>query len=253
MNCSVDGININYLDEGSGEVVLLLHGWGSSSDAWWLMINEFSASFRMIAPDLPGFGRSDMPPEPWSVEDYSSFVLKFMQTVGIKDPITVAHSFGGRITIKLAGTGRIDPEKIILIDSAGVLPKRSFKQKLRVGTFKFIKNVLSLPIVRNFSKELLERARAHFGSADYNSAPEVLRRSLVMAVNEDLTHHMPSIKASTLLIFGENDTATPVSDGELMEKLINDAGLCIIKGAGHFSFVERPYEVHAILHSFLGK
>lgn len=253
MNCTVDGLNIHYVDEGQGEVLLLLHGWGSSVDAWRRMIAEFSPSFRLVAVDLPGFGGSDMPPAPWAVEDYAEFVLKFMQTLGLRDPILVGHSYGGRVIIKLAGTGRVAPSKIILIDSAGVKPKKSMKQKLRIATFKTVKWALTLPGIRRFTGELLDRARAHFGSADYNAAPEVLRRSLVMAVNEDLTHHMPSIRASTLLIFGEKDTATPVSDGQLMEKLIPDAGLCIIKGAGHFSFVERPYEVHAILHSFLGK
>lgn len=253
MNCTVDGLNIHYVDEGQGEVLLLLHGWGSSVDAWRRMIAEFSPSFRLIALDLPGFGGSDMPPIPWAVEDYAAFVLKFMQTLGLQDPILVGHSYGGRVIIKLAGTGRVSPSKIILIDSAGVKPKKSIKQKLRIATFKTVKWALTLPGIRRFTGELLDRARKHFGSADYNAAPEVLRRSLVMAVNEDLTHHMPNIHASTLLIFGEKDTATPMSDGRLMEKLIPDAGLCVIKGAGHFSFVERPYEVHAILHSFLGK
>lgn len=253
MNCTVDGLNIHYVDEGQGEVLLLLHGWGSSVDAWRRMMNEFTPHFRMVALDLPGFGGSDMPPIPWAVEDYAAFVLKFMQAVGLQDPILVGHSYGGRVIIKLAGTGRVAPEKIILIDSAGVKPKKTFKQKIRIATFKTVKWALTLPGIRKFTGGLLDKARGYFGSADYNAAPEVLRKSLVMAVNEDLTHHMPSIRASTLLIFGEKDTATPVSDGQLMEKLIPDAGLCIIKGAGHFSFVERPFEVHAILHSFLGK
>lgn len=253
MNCTIDGININYIDEGSGETLLLLHGWGSSVDAWRLMIREFSPSFRLVAPDLPGFGGSDMPPESWDVEGYASFVMKFINTLGLRDPILVGHSFGGRIIIKLAGTGRVAPDKIILIDSAGVKPKKTLKQKCRTRVFKIAKGALTLPGIKNYTGELLDRVRAHFGSADYNAAPEVLRHSLVKAVNEDLTHHMPNITASTLLIFGEKDTATPVSDGQLMESLIGDSGLCIIKGAGHFSFVERPYEVHAIIHSFLGK
>lgn len=253
MNCTVDGLNIHYLDEGQGDVLLLLHGWGSSVDAWRRMIAEFSPHFRLIAPDLPGFGGSDMPKQPWAVEDYAVFVLRFMQAVGIQDPILVGHSYGGRVILKLAGTGRVAPEKIVLIDSAGVKPKKTLKQRVRLAAFKTIKWTLTLPLLRRYTGELLDRARKHFGSADYNAAPEVLRRSLVLAVNEDLTCHMPSIHASTLLIFGEKDTATPVSDGQLMERLIPDAGLCIIKGAGHFSFVERPYEVHAILHSFFGK
>ena len=98
---------------------------------------------------------------------------------------------------------------------------------------------------------MLERVRAYFGSADYNAAPPVLRQTLVKVVNEDLTRFLPHLACPTLLIWGEKDTATPLSDAKLMEKLVPDAGLCVIRGAGHFSFVERPGEVHAIVHSFL--
>ena len=109
-----------------------------------------------------------------------------------------------------------------------------------------------MPIIRNYSENTLNKARSYFGSSDYNSAPPVLRQTLVKVVNEDLVPYMGSIKSPTLLIWGENDTATPLRDAKIMEKEIPDAGLCVIKGVGHFSFVERPAQVHAILNSFFG-
>ena len=78
-----------------------------------------------------------------------------------------------------------------------------------------------------------------------------MRETLVKVVNEDLTDILGGITASTLLIYGENDTATPVSDARIIESKIKDAGLCIIKGAGHWAFVEKPGEVIAIIKSFL--
>ena len=251
-HCTVDGLNVQYTDEGAGQPVLLLHGWGSSLDAFARIRREFAGAFRLVSLDFPGFGGSDMPPEPWEVEDYAVFTLAFLKEVGITDPILIGHSFGGRVIIKLAGTGRIHPKKIILIDAAGVRPKKTLKQRFRQRSFKMIKGLLSLPGIRKHTGDLLDRARKHYGSADYNSAPPVLRQTLVKVVNEDLTGLLPNIKASTLLIYGENDTATPVADAKKMEAMIPDAGLCVIEGAGHFSFVERPYQVHKILHSFLG-
>ncbi len=251
MECKVDGLTVHYLDEGQGPALLLLHGWGSSVEAWRLLMGEFSGSFRCVALDFPGFGGSDMLPEPWDVERYARFTLSFLETIGLQDPILVGHSFGGRVILKLAGTGRVHPPKIILLDAAGVKPTKTTRQKLRQTTFKTIRRVLTLPGVRRYTGELLARARGHFGSADYNNAPEVLRRTLVLTVNEDLCCHMPGIQAPTLLIYGEKDTATPVQDAKKMEQLIPDAGLCVIPGAGHFSFVEQPGRVHAILHSFL--
>lgn len=78
-----------------------------------------------------------------------------------------------------------------------------------------------------------------------------MRQTLVKVVNEDLRAYLPGIQAPTLLIWGEKDTATPVSDAKIIEQEIPDAGLCVIRGAGHFAFVERPFEVHVILNNFL--
>lgn len=249
---TVQGLSIRYTDEGVGQPILLLHGWGSSLDAFARIRLEFAGAFRLVALDFPGFGGSDMPPEPWDVEAYAVFTLAFMEAIGLQDPILAGHSFGGRVIMKLCGTGRVRPPKIILIDAAGVMPHKTLKQRARQRSFKIIKGALTLPGLRDHTQGLLDKARRHYGSADYNSAPEVLRKTLVKVVNEDLSPLLPAIKAPTLLIYGEKDTATPVADAKKIEALIPDAGLCVIEGAGHFSFVERPYQVHRILHSFLG-
>ncbi len=252
MNITVKGYKVNYIDKGQGPTVVLLHGWGSSCGAFNYIINNFEDSFRMVAPDLPGFGESDMLNKAWNVSDYVDFAAEFLLALGIEAPILVGHSFGGRVIIKGVGDGRLSASKIILLDSAGVKPKKSFKSKVKLATFKFSKAVLSCPLWRSLTKNALEALRNKFGSADYRNAPPVLRQTLVNAVNEDLCSYMPNIKAPTLLIWGEKDTATPVSDAKKMEKLIPDSGLCVIKGGGHFSFIDSPYEVNAIINSFIG-
>ena len=110
--------------------------------------------------------------------------------------------------------------------------------------------MLSLPVIKNHSEGLLNRARAHYGSADYNAAPPVLRQTLVKLVNTDLRDILPNIKAPTLLIWGENDTATPLSDAKTMEKLIPDAGLVVAHGTGHFSFLENQGLFTAVIKNF---
>lgn len=252
MEITVNGLKVRYEITGTGRDVLLLHGWGSSLDAFRLIRENLSANFRVTALDFPGFGGSDMPPEPWSVGDYAQFTLSFIKAVGIDKPVLVGHSFGGRVIIKLTGTKMIETDKIILIDSAGVKHKKKFKSKFKICAFKTVKAVLSCPLWKKHTANILDSARSLFGSADYNSAPPILRQTLVKAVNEDLCCYMPDISASTLLIWGENDTDTPVSDARTMERLIPDAGLCIIKNASHFSFIQRPYEVNMIINSFLG-
>lgn len=252
MHIKINGLNLHYTDVGSGEPIVMLHGWGSSLDAFRLIIDHLSQSHRIIALDFPGFGGSDMIPEPWSVDDYCNLTLAFIEALGLENPALIGHSFGGRVIIKLCGTGRISPTKIVLMDAAGIKNKPSLKSRIRTAAFKTGKFFLTLPIIRNFTASALDALRAYFGSADYNSAPPVLRATLVKAVNEDLRGYLKNITASTLLIWGDLDTATPLSDAKLMESEIADSGLCVIKGTGHFSFIERPAQVNAILSSFFG-
>lgn len=248
---TVDGLKINYLDEGEGTPVLLLHGWGSSNVAFRGIINTLKSRCRLVAPDFPGCGGSDTMREPWTLDTYADFILKFMAEVGLENPIMMGHSHGGRVTLYMTAKEMVNPPKIVLLDAAGLIPKKSAKQKFRAKSFKAIKAVLTLPVIKKFSGGLLDKARKHYGSADYNAAPEVLRKTLVSLVNTDIRDILPNIKCPSLLIWGENDTATPLEDAKTIEKLIPDAGLCVIKGTGHFSFVERPYEAHAILNSFI--
>ena len=251
MEIVINGLRIKYTDEGSGTPVLLLHGWGSSLDVYRGIIATLKGRCRLVAPDFPGCGGSDIMKEPWTLQDYCDFVLKFIEAVDLKDPIMIGHSHGGRVTLYMTATGMVKPHKIVLLDAAGLIPKKSLKQKLKAKSFKVIKRVLTLPLIKNFSAGLLDKARKHYGSADYNSAPEVLRKTLISLVNTDIRELLPSIKCPSLLIWGENDTATPLEDAKTIEKLIPDAGLCVIKGTGHFSFCEKPYEANAIINSFI--
>ena len=251
MNITIDNIKINYTDEGQGTPVLLLHGWGSSNQVYSGFINTLKGRCRLVAPDFPGCGNSETMPEPWTLQDYCDFVLKFMDAVGLCNPIMIGHSHGGRVTLYMTASGMVTPPKIVLLDAAGLIPKKSFKQKVRAKSFKVIKTLLTLPLIKNYSAGLLDKARKHYGSADYNNAPEVLRKTLVSLVNTDIRDILPNIKCPSLLIWGENDTATPLSDAKIIESLIPDAGLCVIKGTGHFSFCEKPYEANAIINSFI--
>ena len=168
-----------------------------------------------------------------------------------KKAVFIGHSHGGRVILALAGKGLINPDKIVLLDSAGIVTEKSKKQKRRAKNFKRIKKILSLPVIKSFSGGLLDKARKHYGSADYNAAPPVLRNTMVSLVNTDLRDIIGNIKCPTLLIWGENDTDTPLSSAEIIKSKIADCGLCIIKGTGHFSFCEKPYEVNAILNAFI--
>ena len=232
MNVTVENMNIYYESVGSGEPILFLHGWGSSCDAFRRMILPLQTDFRCISLDLPGFGKSDTPQNPLDLSDYCRIVKEFIDELGLCDPIMIGHSNGGRITLNMCAAGMVNPKKIVLFGAAGIPIKKTFRQKARQRSFKIIKGILTLPIVRNYTENLLNDARNHFGSADYNSAPPVMRQTLVKLINE-------------------NDTATPLYTAKIMEREIKGSGLCILEGLTHWCFIENPNRVDAILNCFL--
>jgi pimeloyl-ACP methyl ester carboxylesterase len=249
-------MKVNYIakGEGEGDCVLLLHGWGSNAMVFSRAIESLAKTRKVYALDLPGFGGTSEPSRDWRVDDYVDFVLGFIQGIGVSRAVLIGHSFGGRVIIKMAARPELPFEisKIVLVDSAGVLPKRTVKQKARSIAYKAVRNALSLKLIEKLSPDALEKWRRKNGSADYRNATPMMRRVLVNTVNEDLTPCLPKIKYETLLIWGDKDTATPLSDGLLMEKMIPGSGLVILKGGSHYSFLEQENVFLRVLGSFLG-
>lgn len=253
MECTIDGRRVRYIDEGSGPVVLLLHGWAAPAETYRLIIAHLSAYCRVVAPDMPGCGGSEEPPCPWGVDDYADFTLHFAAALGISEAVLLGHSYGGRVIIKLLSRPDcpLRVQKAVLIDAAGIKPRHGPGYYCRVYAYKAGKAVLQLPGIRTLFPDAVEKLRSRHGSADYRNASPVMRATMVKSIAEDLTPLLPRIQASTLLIWGEKDTATPLSDGQLMEARIPDAGLVVLPGAGHFSFADQWGQCSRVLDAFL--
>ena len=253
MNIKVDGYNISYKITGTGEkTVVMLQGWGTDLGVYDSVADAINDKYTFVQFDFPGFGGSDEPREAWNVDAYADFFCKFMEALGIKKATLIGHSYGGRVIIKLAARESLPFEitNIVLIDSAGVLPKRSFAQKMKIRRYKVLKRILNLKLIYALFPEVIDDWRSRQGSADYRNATPIMRQCLVMAVNEDLTELLPKIKQDTLLIWGDKDTATPISDGKLMEERIPNSGLAVLTGTGHFSFLEQPAVFRNIMRSY---
>ena len=246
----IDGVSLHYRDSGEEHLppVILMHGWGCNVDTVASIENIFKGRMRVLNVDLPGHGQSSEPPSVWGVEDFTAMMEKFISRLGLIRPSLVGHSFGGRISLLLSS--RNDVGKVLLVDAAGIKPKRGFSYYRKVYTFKAMKNLLILILGRKKGMEAVEKMRAKKGSADYRSSSPRMRAVMSRCVNEDLKHVMPSIKAPTLLIWGEDDTATPLSDAITMKRLIPDAGLVSFPGCGHYSFLDNPFGFRAAVSSF---
>ena len=149
------------------------------------------------------------------------------------------------------GRGLIKPNKIVLIDSAGIKPKRKPEYYLKVYSYKLAKKIANFFPNNKKIQEWKEAKVKNAGSSDYKASPDVLKKTMVKIINEDLRKLLPNIKVPTLLIWGENDTATPIRDAKIMEKLIPDCGLVSYEGATHFSYLERLNDCCIVLKEFL--
>ena len=253
MDINIDGLNICYKITGDGpDTIVMLQGWGTDLGIYDSVANAVNSKYRFVQFDLPGFGSSDEPKEPWNVDAFADFFCRFMQALDIKKATLIGHSYGGRVIIKLATRDSLpfEIDRIVLIDSAGIMPKRTFSQKFRIKKYKILKKVLDTRLVYALFPELIDEWRSRQGSADYRNASPIMRACLVMAVNEDLTELLPKIRQDTLLIWGSLDLDTPLSDAKIMEEKIPSSGLAVIEGAGHFSFLEKPLVFRSIMQSY---
>lgn len=250
---TVNGLKINYEEKGEGDLIVLLHGWGSNITLFANLIDLLSKKYKVVAMDMPGFGKSEEPKEPWDVSAYVQFVIDFLKDYDTKEVMLLGHSFGGRVIIKMHSLPELPFKvtKVMLVDSAGIMPPKSNKKSFRTYYYKVGKAILSTGIVQKLAPDALENFRKKMGSADYAAASPMMRQVMVKVVNEDLEPYLPNIKCPTLLVWGVNDTATPLSDGEKMEKLIPDAGLVKLENAGHYSFLEQQFTFNRVMCSFM--
>ena len=251
---SVNGFDVAYTTLGEGEkTVVVCQGWGTNFEMYQVVANAISDEYKVILFDFPGFGKTKEPEDSWSVADYASFFVDFLQVLGVEKVTLIGHSYGGRVIIEVASDegfkNRV--EKIVLIDSAGVMPVRSAAANFKTKLFKTWKKFITLPAVHSLFPEVIDYWISKQGSEDYKNASPVMKSALVKAVNYDQQHLMGNIAAPTLLVWGEHDEATPVSDGKIMEEKFQDASLVVMQGCGHFSYADDPKIFVSILRAFL--
>ncbi|MEK7621345.1 MAG: alpha/beta hydrolase [Patescibacteria group bacterium] len=251
MQVIVDGLLTNFQDEGKGEILLCLHGWGADNTSFESISKHFSKKYRVIRIDLPGFGKSQIPPETWHVEDYSNFIKKFLEKIGVKDiHAIVAHSFGGRVAIKLISKQILLPDKVIFMGAAGIKPDIGTKKLIYKTVAKTGRTLTRLPGLKKLQTTLRKKLYAKAGADDYLQAGP-MRKIFLTTIDEDLTNEIANITKPTLLIWGEQDDQTPVQDAYVFHEKIIGSQLITISNAGHFVHTEKPNEVEKYMEKFL--
>lgn len=243
---SVDGQSARLVELGSGEPVVVLHGWGGRVESMAPVLSCFARDRRVLALDLPGFGESPAPANAWGTADYASFVRRVLGDAGVEEADFVGHSFGAKTSLYLAATTGV-VRRLVLAGSSGLRTPSSFQARLKRGVSRAGRAAKKLgPPGRALSAAIYRR----IASEDYRNAGP-LRPTFVKVVNEDLTELLPRVRASTLLVWGTEDDAVPVAHARTMEERIPDAGLVLFEGAGHFAYLDEPDRFCRVVRHFL--
>lgn len=247
---TASGLSVNYEVVGDGPPVVLLHGWGGCIASMGPIREALRTDHTVVTVDLPGFGMSEPPHDSWSTAEYGHCIGEMLLAAGFSEVLcVVGHSFGGKVAVQLALEGTVRVNSLILAGTPGArlpLSEETKRSIARVKRGKKLARMLPGPLRRS-----IEARYAKLGSEDYRNASGVMRDILVKTVNEDIRDILPGISVPTLLVFGANDTATPVEIGRIMESQIKGSGLVVMENSGHFAYLDEPAAFNAVARSFL--
>jgi len=253
----LQGLKIVYKQEGKGTPILILHGWGGSSKSWEKIIELLSnEKYMVVCPDLPGFGESDNPNEPWDIHKYISFIFDFLKALEIEECVLLGHSFGGGLSTKIASEYPKIIKKLILCDAAIVRSKErlSLRQKIAKATA-----IIAKPITNNnlYKDKIQPKLRPFVykvaGNYDYYSANEVMKKTFKKVFTEDLKAFLSNIRKPTLVVWGREDLTTPLEDAYVIKNMIEGAEIQIIDGVKHSPHLTKPEELAKIIIEFIKK
>lgn len=247
---------VAYSVGGLGKPLVILHGWGSSSRVMKPLALSLLHLRKVYLVDLPGFGKSSEPPETWGIDEYADMIEALINSIEAKEVDFLVHSFGGRIILKLLARDGIKASigKVLITGGAGMKPKISWKVYFKKNLAKLLK-IPFLILPDSLQNRGLERLRKtalwkKLGSSDYSKLSGVMRGTFVKSVNEHLDDLLPVIDHEILLLWGENDNATPPYQAQRMEAGLKNSALVVIDGAGHYAFLDKPKQFASIAEAF---
>lgn len=222
--------------ENNEKTIVFLHGWGENASAFLFVAKRLKEQgFTCVLPDFAGFGETPEPEYVYTVNDYTSDVLRLLDNLGIKRAIFVGHSFGGRVCIDIAANYKERVQKLVLVDSAGCRPRRKPQYYFKVFLHK---------ILRKLGFEGLK------GSSDYRMLSPVMKQTFKNVVNHFQDDDLIRIDCETAIFWGKEDKDTPPFMARRIAKRVQNSSLFWLEG-GHFGYVTDFERFFAVLSAFL--
>lgn len=234
----INGIKTNYevipaspsQGGGSGQPFLILHGWGSNTERWAEVADIISKKgYKVIIPDLPGFGKSETLPEPWNLNKYVTWADEFVKQLNLGEFYLMGHSFGGALGSKISVKHAQDIKKLFLV-SAACIRRKTVKKGLSAKIAKIVKIFSFVPFYTFFRKAVYKFI---IRKSDYVYVDGVMKQTYLNVISDDLSFHLSFIKVPTVIIWGDKDDFTPIEDARVIQSKVKNSKLVTIYGAGH--------------------
>lgn len=247
MQIIVDNLLTQYTKSGSGDTVLLLHGWGDSSKGTSAFAQVLSDRFEVISVDLPGFGGTQAPEDSWGLDDFANFIIDFTHKLQLNISVVIGHSNGGAIAVRCIAKG-IKTNYLVLIASAGIRGEYKGRNKVLRLVAKTGKTLVK-PFPQALQKKLRRKLYTSVGS-DMLVA-EHLQETFKRVVVDDVLNDAKNITIPTLIVYGDKDVSTPSRYGELFKQNISESKLVIIPDGEHMLLTENTDTIAALVKEFL--
>ena len=184
---TVNGIETNQLIQGEGQPLLMLHGWGANMKLLQPLADKLVPfGYKIYMLDLPGFGDSADPPEPYTVFDYANFCIQYLDHHKLDKVYLFGHSFGGRLGLILGSEYANRIQKMALSDSAGIKTEAPLPARLKLKTYQSIRKGLYSVGAKSLADNLREYYNKRYGSTDFQQVSGVMRQTFINVVNQGL-------------------------------------------------------------------
>ncbi len=251
-----NGARIHYVDKGEGPALLLLHAFPLSSSMWSKQAHDLKDRYRVLAPDLPGFGKSELLPQPATMDLFAQVSLALLDQAKVEKATVLGLSMGGYVAFELWSRAKDRVGALVLCDTRAT-PDTPDARKGREATAHAVEDdgigVLAERMIPNLvtpaAPEALKRDLEKMITE--NSADGAAAALRAMAQRRDFTGALKEIACPALVVVGDHDTLTPPAEAQAMAKEIPGARLAQIPGSGHLSNLENPKAFDAALREFL--
>ena len=252
----IDGNTIRYVEEGnSTKNLLLIHGLGASAERWEHVIPQFAKNYRVLVPDLIGFGLSDKPVVDYTTDYLSEFIRKFLKKLGIDSVSIIGSSLGGQIGAEFTYQNNSMVEKLVLISPSGIMKHSTpaLDAYVMAALYPSDSSASNAFQIMSGSKNIDKKTIKGFVQRMKLPNAKMAFMSTLLGLKdaEIISEKLVSIKSPTLIIWGENDPIIPIKYAQSFVSEIDDCRFVKMENCGHTPYVESPDKFFKIVSDFL--